>query len=71
MLVRHPGRHYAQEVGDEVSGELTPRPCRAADLAAVIGLLAMIEAELMTGEVSEHLAGRILNRALPPPWTWI
>ncbi|SDZ21759.1 hypothetical protein SAMN05444365_107123 [Micromonospora pattaloongensis] len=28
----------------------------------MIGLLAMIEGELMTGDVSEHLAGRIRHR---------
>jgi hypothetical protein len=49
-------------VAVDASGALAPRPCRADDLAALIGLLAVVEGELMTAEVTEHLAGRIRER---------
>jgi hypothetical protein len=39
-----------------------PRTCHGRDLAALIGLLAVIEGEIMTGEVSPYLAGRIRRR---------
>ena len=32
------------------------------DLTALIGILAVLEGELMSGEVSPHLAGRIRER---------
>jgi hypothetical protein len=41
---------------------LAPRSCHARDLSALIGLLAVIEGELMVGEVSRHLAGGIRDR---------
>jgi hypothetical protein len=41
---------------------LAPRGCHARDLAALIGLLAVIEGELMVGEVSQYLSGRIRDR---------
>nr|WP_296075944.1 hypothetical protein [uncultured Actinoplanes sp.] len=44
------------------SDALAPRRCRTHDLVALIGLLAVIEGELMVGEVPEHLAGRIRDR---------
>jgi hypothetical protein len=44
------------------SDALAPRSCRAGDLAALIGLLAVLEGELMAGEVSQHLSDRIRHR---------
>ena len=44
------------------SDALAPRSCRARDLTALIGLLAVLEGELMAGEVSRHLSGRIQHR---------
>lgn len=44
------------------SGALAPRTCRTTDLAAMIGLLAVIEGELMTGEVPPQLADRMRDR---------
>jgi hypothetical protein len=41
---------------------LAPRSCHARDLAALIGVLAVIEGELMAGEVSQYLSGRIRDR---------
>jgi hypothetical protein len=41
------------------SDALAPRSCHARDLAALIGLLAVLEAELMVGEVPQHLSDRI------------
>jgi hypothetical protein len=41
---------------------LAPRSCHARDLSALIGLLAMIEGELMAGEVSRQLSGRVRDR---------
>jgi hypothetical protein len=32
------------------------------DLSALVGLLAVIEGELMVGEISQHLSGRIRYR---------
>lgn len=46
----------------DASDALAPRSCRARDLAAVIGLLAALEGELMAGEVSQHLSDRIRHR---------
>jgi hypothetical protein len=43
------------------SGALAPRSCRARDLAALIGLLAVLEGELMAGEVSQHLTSRSMT----------
>jgi hypothetical protein len=45
-----------------VPDALAPRSCRARDLSALIGFLAVIEGELMAGEVSRHLSGRIRDR---------
>jgi hypothetical protein len=45
-----------------VPDALAPRSCHARDLSALIGLLAVIEGELMAGEVSRHLSGRIRDR---------
>ncbi|BCY09901.1 hypothetical protein [Actinoplanes sp. L3-i22] len=36
--------------------------CRARDLAALIGLLAVLEGEIAAGEVSDHLADRLRDR---------
>ncbi len=44
------------------SGALAPRSCHARDLAALIGLLALLEGELMAGEISPHLSNRIRHR---------
>jgi hypothetical protein len=44
------------------SDALAPRSCRAADVAAVIVLLALLEGELMTGGVSQRLSRRIRDR---------
>ena len=44
------------------SDALAPRSCRARDLTALIGLLAVLEGELMAGEVSQHLSDRIRHR---------
>jgi hypothetical protein len=44
------------------SDALAPRTCRARDLAALIGLLAVLEGELTAGEVSQHLSDRIRHR---------
>jgi hypothetical protein len=41
---------------------LAPRNCQPRDLSALIGLLGVLEGELMTGEVSRHLSGRIRDR---------
>ena len=54
--------------------ELAPRPCRAQDVAALIGLLAVIEGEIVVGEVPPHLSNRIRRRLeretlLPPNGT--
>jgi hypothetical protein len=45
-----------------VPDALAPRSCHARDLSALIGLLAVIEGELMAGEFSRHLSGRIRDR---------
>ncbi len=45
-----------------VPDALAPRSCHARDLSALIGLLAVIEGELIAGEVSRHLSGRIRDR---------
>jgi hypothetical protein len=45
-----------------VPDALAPRSCSARDLSALIGLLAILEGELMTGEFSRHLSGRIRDR---------
>jgi hypothetical protein len=44
------------------SDALAPRSCHARDVAALIGLLAVLEGELMVGEVPEHLQDRIGGR---------
>jgi hypothetical protein len=44
------------------SDVLAPRSCHAADLAALIGFLALLEGELMAGGIPEHLSGRIQDR---------
>jgi hypothetical protein len=49
-------------VSNEVPDALAPRSCHARDLSALIGLLAVIEGELLAGEVSRHLAGRIRDQ---------
>ncbi len=45
-----------------VPNALAPRSCQPRDLSALIGLLAVVEGELMTGQVSRHLSGRIRDR---------
>lgn len=45
-----------------ISDALAPRSCHARDLSALIGLLAVIEGELMAGEVSRHLSDHIRDR---------
>ena len=42
--------------------ELAPRPCRARDVAALIGLLGVLEGEIAVGEVTPHLSDRIRRR---------
>ncbi len=49
-------------MSDNVPDALARRSCHARDLSALIGLLAVIEGELMAGEVSRHLSGRIRDR---------
>jgi hypothetical protein len=44
------------------SDALAPRSCHAPDIAALIGLLALLEGELMAGAVPEHLSRRIRDR---------
>jgi hypothetical protein len=46
----------------DVPDALAPRSCHARDLSALIGLLAVVEGELMAGEVSRHLSGRVRDR---------
>jgi hypothetical protein len=46
----------------DASEALAPRSCHARDLSALIGMLAVLEGHLMTGEVSERLAGRLKDR---------
>ena len=46
----------------DVPDTLAPRSCHARDLSALVGLLAVIEGELMAGDVSRHLSGRIRDR---------
>jgi hypothetical protein len=47
-----------------------PRSCQARDLAALIGLLAVLEGELMVGQVpqylAEHIGGRLQDDLLMP-----
>jgi hypothetical protein len=45
-----------------VPDALAPRTCHAHDLSVLIGLLAVIEGELMVGEVPRPLSGRIRDR---------
>jgi hypothetical protein len=45
-----------------VPDALAPRSCHARDLSALIGLLAVLEGDLMAGEVSGHLSDRIRDR---------
>jgi hypothetical protein len=42
--------------------DLAPRSCRQQDLAALVGLLALLEGEIWAGGVSSHLRGRIGHR---------
>ncbi|WP_196420401.1 hypothetical protein [Actinoplanes aureus] len=44
------------------SDALAPRHCHAQDLAALIGLLALLEGELTAGHVPERLSRRIGSR---------
>ncbi len=53
---------YGDGMNANVPDALAPRSCHARDLSAVIGLLAVIEGELMAGEVSQHLSGRMRER---------
>jgi hypothetical protein len=53
---------YGSEVNTDASDDLAPRPCRVRDLAALIGLLAVTEGEIMAGEIPPHLTGRIRDR---------
>jgi hypothetical protein len=46
----------------EQSGVTGPHPVLVQDLAVLIGLLAVLEAELMADEVSEHQARRLRDR---------
>ncbi len=41
---------------------LVPNGVREQDVRAMIGLLAVIETDIMAGEVPEHLANRLLKR---------
>lgn len=41
---------------------LAPRSCRQQDLAALIGILALLEGEIWAGAVSPHLRDRIAHR---------
>ncbi|MBM0236789.1 hypothetical protein JNW88_05850 [Micromonospora sp. ATA32] len=45
-----------------VSDALAPPGCRARDLSALIGLLAVIEGELMAGEVLQPLSDGFRRR---------
>ena len=42
--------------------DLAPNPVLSRDLAVLIGVLAVLEGELMVGEVPDHLAGRLRDR---------
>jgi hypothetical protein len=44
------------------SKAVAPRSCEARDVAGLIGILALLEGELMTEGVPEHLSGRIRDR---------
>jgi hypothetical protein len=44
------------------SDALAPRSCHAQDVAALIGLLALLEGELMAGGVPERLSARVRDR---------
>jgi len=44
------------------SNALAPRSCHVRDLSALIGLLAVMEGEIMVGELAQHLSGRIRDR---------
>jgi hypothetical protein len=44
------------------SDTLAPRSCQAQDVAALIGLLALLEGELMEGGVPERLSARVRDR---------
>jgi hypothetical protein len=41
---------------------LAPRSCHARDLAALIGLVALLEGELTADGLPEHLSGRVRDR---------
>jgi len=64
VLPRMARRELVRVVGmsGNVADGLAPRSCQPRDLSALIGLLAVLEGELMTGEVSPHLSGRIRDR---------
>jgi hypothetical protein len=46
----------------EVPDTLAPRSCHGRDRSALIGFLAVIERELVVGEVSRYLSGQIRGR---------
>ena len=61
------GSLYGPAMNDAGSSGSAARPGRADDLAALIGLLAVLEGEMMTGAVSTHLASRIRTRRVRQP----
>jgi hypothetical protein len=58
-LIRTGPQPYAGGMSAEA---VAPRACRTQDLSALIGLLAVIEGELMTDEAPQHLSGRLRRR---------
>lgn len=44
------------------SNDVAPNPILSRDLAVLIGVLAVLEGELMADEMPEHLTGRLRDR---------
>ena len=55
-------RLYVPGVSEDRTPSTAARSCRADDLEALIGLLALLEAEIMAGGLPHHLACRIRDR---------
>jgi hypothetical protein len=53
-------RNRLESVSEQT--DIAPNPVLVPDLVALIGLLAVLEGELMAGSVSEHLAKRVSGR---------
>ncbi len=48
----------------DLDGWSVPNSVAKRDLAALVGLLATLEAELLAGEVGPHLAGRLARQLI-------